>query len=126
MLIVYDSLMGKTEKFVKRTGFPHVKIHEELQVNEPFILVTYTCGRGDVPETTMKFLQQHHSHLKAVASSGHRNWGIYNFCKSGVIISEKYEVPLLLKFEMLGKKSDIKKFNEGVVAIEEGIFRVQQ
>jgi protein involved in ribonucleotide reduction len=114
MLIVYDSAMGKTENFVLRTGLPCVKIHEGLIIDKPFVLVTYTINHGQVPDSTSEFLSNNHSHMIGVASSGHRNWGIEKFCRAGVTISEKYEVPLILKFQMRGMPSDIEKFTKGV------------
>lgn len=114
MLIVYDSAMGKTESFVQRTGLPSVKIKEGLIIQEPFVLVTYTINHGEVPETTSEFLSNNHNYMLGVASSGHRNWGIEKFCRAGVIISEKYNVPLILKFQMRGMPSDIEKFTKGV------------
>ena len=126
MKIVYDSLMGKTEKFVRKTGFPHIKISPELEVTEPFVLVTYTTGRGEVPETTTNFLSSNHANLVAVACSGHRNWGVHNFCKAGEIVAKKYKVPVLLKFEMVGSKTDVEKFIGGVLEIEKELFGVQQ
>jgi protein involved in ribonucleotide reduction len=114
MLVVYDSAMGKTENFVQRTGLPSVKIHEGLIVDEPFVLVTYTINHGQVPESTSKFLTNNHDNMIGVASSGHRNWGKEKFGRAGTTISEKYGVPLILKFQMRGMPSDIEKFIEGV------------
>lgn len=126
MLVVYDSLMGKTEKFVRKAGFPNIKISPELKVTEPFVLVTYTSGRGEVPETTTKFLEKNHTHLLAVACSGHRNWGVNNFCKAGDTLASLYKIPLILKFEMVGSKKDVAKFIKGVTDVGEEFFGVQQ
>jgi protein involved in ribonucleotide reduction len=119
LLIVYDSATGKTERFVKKTNLPSVKITEGLVVDEPFILVTYTTGNrtepARVPDNTLKFLENNYTHMLGVASSGHGNWGKERFAKSGDLISTKYNVPLILKFEMSGYPSDIENFIKGVV-----------
>ena len=52
-----------------------------------------------------------------MAASGNRNWGL-NFAKAGRTISEEYNVPLLMKFELHGKqrryefKNKVGNFNE--------------
>lgn len=118
MLIVYDSKMGKTEKFVKKTKLPSIKLSTELIMNEPFILVTYTTGgrteKPRPPESTLEFLKRNSNFLIGVASSGHRNWGKDRFAVAADIISKMYNVPLIHKFEMSGFPNDVTTFLEGV------------
>lgn len=117
MLLVYDTKTRNVERFVhKLRGFRLQKIHEQLQVREPFILVTYTTGFGQVPETTRTFLQQNHRHIIGVAVSGNRVWGSH-FGKSGDTISREYQVPLIHKFELAGTKKDVEIFQQGVYEI---------
>lgn len=78
-------------------------------MNEPYILITYTTGFGQVPQTTLDFLTNNHHFLLAVASSGNRNWG-NNFGKSADIISELYKVPIIHKFELSGTQKDVEIF----------------
>ena len=118
MLIVFDSMTGNVERFVnKLKDYKVYRLSDKLIINNPYCLVTYTIGFGEVPETTKKFLAQNHKHLKAVATSGNKVWGD-NFGKAGETISKQYNVPLILKFELSGNEIDIEKFNEEVMRID--------
>ena len=108
MLIVYDSFTGNVERFVNKSNMQNIKISNDLIVNQPFILVTYTIGFGQVPQSTLDFLKSNHELMIGVASSGNRNWGD-SYSKSGVIISQMYKVPLILQFELSGTKKDMDK-----------------
>lgn len=59
------------------------------------------------------FLEVNHAQLQAVAASGNRNWG-QNFAKAGRTISEEYNVPLLMKFEVQGTNNDVIEFKDKV------------
>lgn len=109
-LIVFDSFTGNVKRFIEKLDLEAVQIKEGLIVKEPFVLVTYTTGIGKIPESTAKFLRRgNFINMKAVASSGNRNW-IPMFAEAGVKISEQFNVPLLLKFENDGTKSDVEEF----------------
>jgi len=120
--------MGKTKRFVNKTGLPSVLITEGLEVNEPFVLVTYTCGRGDIPKSTTNFLALNHENLLGVASSGHTNWGEDLYARAGKKIAATYKVPLILRFTNSGFPSDIKTFIEGVSLLygESNVPRAEQ
>ncbi|ALS22111.1 class Ib ribonucleoside-diphosphate reductase assembly flavoprotein NrdI [Paenibacillus naphthalenovorans] len=111
MLVVYDSMTGNVERFVKKLGVKNVKIHKELIVNEPFILITYTTGFGQLPQSTTNFLSKNNRYIIAVASSGNRNWG-KNYGFAAELISKQYDVPIILKFELSGTEDDIKIFTQ--------------
>jgi len=122
MILVYDSFTGNVDRFrfkvCLETGMKAVKIEEGLIVKEPFVLVTYTTGMGNIPDSTAKFLRRgNFFNMKAVASSGNRNW-IPMFAEAGVKISKQFNVPLLLKFENDGTKSDVEEFIKRVKEIE--------
>lgn len=111
MLIVYDSLTRNVERFIKKIkedGHEYKKISPSLEVHEPFLLITYTTGKGQVPPSTEKFLHQFGHLMEAVISSGNRNWGA-NYGKAGDKISSEYHVPLMMKFELSGLPSDVEK-----------------
>lgn len=118
MLIVYASKTGNVERFVKQTGFPSLKIEEGLVVDEPFVLVTYTRGFGQVPVEVDRFILRNSRKMVGVASSGNLNWGVELFARSGDILSKRYEVPLLMKFELSGTGKDVRTFVERVSEIE--------
>jgi protein involved in ribonucleotide reduction len=122
LIVVYDSAMGKTERFVMKTGFNIVKIEDGLIVDEPFVLVTYTIGThaqgpAKVPRKTLKFLEQNHHNLLGVAASGHMNWGKDRYAKAADAVANEYNVPIIHKFEMSGYPSDVDKFKEGVLRL---------
>ncbi|MDS7057123.1 class Ib ribonucleoside-diphosphate reductase assembly flavoprotein NrdI [Klebsiella pneumoniae] len=113
-LIVFDSFTGNvkrfTEKVVEKTDLKAVQIKDGLIIKEPFVLFTYTTGFGKVSESTMKFLNRgNFMNLVGVASSGNMNWGVDLFARSGNLIADKYNVPLLHKFENEGMESDVKE-----------------
>jgi protein involved in ribonucleotide reduction len=117
MLVVFDSRTGNVERFVSKTGLPSKRIAPGLVITEPFILVTFTTGFGCPPESTLKFLDTHSHLLRGVAVSGNMNWG-KNFCKAADVISQRYYVPVILKFELAGTNQDVINFIEEVRSIE--------
>ncbi|GKU78259.1 class Ib ribonucleoside-diphosphate reductase assembly flavoprotein NrdI [Paenibacillus sp. L3-i20] len=117
MLLVYDSKTGNVKRFIKKLNMRAVPIDEREQMDEPFVLVTYTTGFGQVPEKVNSFLESNHQLLRGVSASGNRNWG-KGFAKSADTISEKYDVPVILKFELSGTNLDTQHFVERVQAIE--------
>lgn len=120
MLIVYDSMTGNVESFIRKVGFPSARIKEGLVVTEPYVLVTYTVGFGEVPPATDEFLKRNSKHLIGVAASGHRNWG-QTFAMSADKIARRYGVPLIHKFELSGTPQDVVIFKEGVLSLYEQV-----
>ncbi|UJF34558.1 class Ib ribonucleoside-diphosphate reductase assembly flavoprotein NrdI [Paenibacillus hexagrammi] len=116
MLIAYDSKTGNVRRFIKKVNLPAVQIDEALRMDEPFVLVTYTTGFGQIPEKVSGFLERNHARLQGVAASGNKNWGD-GFAKSADRIAEKYGVPVLSKFELSGTRQDVQRFVQGVQAI---------
>jgi protein involved in ribonucleotide reduction len=118
MIIVYDSLTGQGKKFAMKLGYEAIKIsdyHEEK--DKHVFLVTRSFNFGEVPKTTLDFLNIYHQRVIGTAVSGNRNWGS-NFGKAGEVIQKKYQIPLVVKFEMGGMDNDItktKKFIEDFI-----------
>lgn len=115
-LIVYDSMTGNVKRFVSRTGYRAIQIQEHLKVEEPYILVTYTIGFGEIPPTTKEFLNRNSLFLLAVSGSGNKNWGL-TFCQSIKTISKNYEVPIVHTFELAGTEEDVRLFKQEVERI---------
>lgn len=109
MLIAYDSRTGNVRRFVQKLPLPSVQIQDSLELDEPFVLITYTTGFGQAPEKVMRFLQHNHNRLLGVAASGNRNWGEH-FARSADRISDLYGVPIIGKFELSGTKQDADQF----------------
>ncbi|MED4883062.1 class Ib ribonucleoside-diphosphate reductase assembly flavoprotein NrdI [Bacillus smithii] len=124
MLIVYDSLTGNVQRFVNKLDkHKKIKITDDLIVNEPFILITYTTGFGEVPKSVMIFLQKNSQFLKGVAASGNKVWGDY-YTKSAITISKEFNVPILLRFELSGTQTDVNKFLQEVENIERSLTKL--
>lgn len=113
MVIVFDSKTGNVRRFVDKLGLPTIQLSPNLVVSEPFILITYTTGFGNVPSTTAEFLKSNHINLRGVAASGNKNWGQF-FARSADNISSTYGVPILHKFEMSGMPEDVDILKERV------------
>ncbi|MFF2093890.1 class Ib ribonucleoside-diphosphate reductase assembly flavoprotein NrdI [Paenibacillus sp. NPDC058174] len=123
MLVVYDSRTGNVKRFINKLNMRAVPIQEQSEVDEPFVLITYTTGFGQVPERVMSFLEKNSDHLCGVSASGNRNWGD-GFAKSADTISEMFGVPVLSKFELSGTNQDMEYFVERVRTIE--TYRTEQ
>lgn len=126
MKVVYFSFTGNVRRFIQRTEFEDTLEITQAnctdRIDEPYILVTGTIGFGEVPEPVQSFLNHNSEHLEAVAASGNRNWG-QNFAKAGITISEDYQVPLLMKFEVQGTNSDVEEFKVKVGQVNEDYGR---
>jgi len=120
MLIAYDSRTGNVRRFVDKLKdglrLPSVQIQPDLLLDEPFVLITYTTGFGQVPDKVDAFLAGNHAFLRGVAASGNRNWGA-NFAKSADMIAHRYHVPVLAKFELSGTTRDLEYFQNEVTSI---------
>jgi protein involved in ribonucleotide reduction len=110
-------MTGNVKRFVNKLRMPSIQIKDGLKVEEPYILVTYTTGFGNVPDNVHSFLSENANQLKAVSASGNRNWGD-SFAASADKIASEYNVPVLSKFEMAGTNRDIDNFLEGVKKLE--------
>ena len=117
MKVVYFSFSGNVRRFITRAELKNtMEITQNNcteRLDEPFIMVTGTIGFGVIPQPVQGFLEVNHDLIRAVAASGNRNWG-QNFAKAGRAISEQYNVPLLMKFEVQGTKEDISEFKDKV------------
>lgn len=117
MLIVYDSLTGNVRRFIEKLEYKSMKIHDNLIINEPYILVTYTIGFGEIPQSTTSFLANNYKYLMGVASSGNMNWGS-NFAKAADKIAELHNVPVIMKFELAGTDKDVEKIKQEVLLFD--------
>lgn len=115
-MIVYTSRTGNNKSIVDRLkGIETLELNENLVVEEPYFLLTYTDGLGEVPNKVWHFLNydiKNIENLKGVIASGNTNFGTDMFCRSADIISQKYGVPVIRKIELRG-------FQEDIIAIEE-------
>ena len=111
MKIVYFSLTGNIKRFVDKINYDCISGNADMLVSENFVLITYTINFGEVPKNVDIFLKNNHHKLIGVVGSGNTNWGS-SYCKAADIISEKYNVKMLQKFELSGNKHDVQRFNK--------------
>lgn len=109
MLVAFDSRTGNVRKFVRKLNLPSVQIEESMKLDEPFVLITYTTGFGEVPARVSKFLERNAALLRGVSASGNRNWGT-GFAKSADTLAQRYHVPIVCKFELSGTERDVEHF----------------
>ena len=112
MLIVYDTRAGKVKKFVEKCEMRSLKVEPHLEIDEPFIFVTYTDGKGEIPKTSIEFLEKFGHHMQGVAASGNRVFEY--FAVSADLIAAQYHVPIIHKFEFAGLQKDVIKFKEWI------------
>ena len=115
MKIIVYSLTGNCKRFVDMCEIPKEDViylqDIDYDVDFDYILITPTFGFGEVPAAVSKFLVENHMYLKGVVGSGNKNWG-ERFANASEIISEEYDVPLLMKIELHGSKKDISEFKK--------------
>ena len=115
MKIIVYSLTGNCKRFVEMCEIPEEDViylqDIDYDVDFDYILITPTFGFGEVPAAVSKFLVENHMYLKGVVGSGNKNWG-ERFANASEIISEEYDVPLLMKIELHGSKKDISEFKK--------------
>jgi len=115
MLIVFYSETGNTEEFMEKTGLPSMEIITGTEeIDEDFVIVTPTIADGDVPDVVMDFLEDNSDKVVAVAAGGSMAWE-ETYCHAADKISEKFNIPILLKFEDDGTDEDVEAF---IAAVE--------
>lgn len=120
MKVIYDSKTGNVERFVKKLPFPCFSVKEVDKLDEPFVLITFTTGFGQVPSTSLNFIENNKSYLKGVISSGNKVWGKM-FGKAADTISAEYNVPVLYKFELSGDSHDLDMVIKEVNKCQDGL-----
>lgn len=115
--IYYDSKTGNVERFVNRLQIErnwHIqKIGNGFEPVHPGHLITYTTGFGEVPLSTLCFLEKHKELIQTISCSGNKNWGP-NFALAATKIAAEFTLPVLLQFELSGTKKDIQHFIEKI------------
>jgi protein involved in ribonucleotide reduction len=124
LIVYYSNVSGYTARFVEKLGEPALRIPlktsdaAEFTVDEEFVLIVPTYGangRDFVPKQVIKFLNniKNRTLMRGVIASGSLNF-LEDFAKSGRIISEKCQVPLLYTFELAGMDEDVTNVKEGL------------
>ncbi len=106
MKLVYASRMGHVKQFVESVAHDNVLRIEKGDevVDEEFILVTYTDGRGIVPPMVDAFLKKNGHLIRGVAASGSMARHADTFCYAADIIKKQYICPIIAEFDMEGDR----------------------
>lgn len=123
-MIAYASRTGNVRYIFSQLGLPGVEIDESTTIEQPFLLLTYTDGLGQVPLIVQRFMNKYGIYCKGVAVSGNRNFGHHNFGKAGEKIAEQWDIPLIRKMELRGFPQDYEAIRRFYwEQIEEGSVR---
>lgn len=118
MKIVYASRTGNVESIVSQLPYESIKIETGSEtMAEPYVLVTYTDGYGDIPYEVDTFLAHESANMKGVAVSGDTGYG-EAYGMAGDKIAETYGVPLLIKIENSGTSDDITALKNAIDALD--------
>lgn len=101
--------MGRLDKSI-----PTMEINSLSNIEEPYFLITYTDGLGNIPSEVNDFLlasENNRRYLKGVIASGNYNFGT-NYCGSAIEISRWLSVPIIRKIDLRGNREDIATINE--------------
>ncbi len=110
MKIIVDSLTGMGLKFAKSLNYPIIDInnYDVKDLDDDLFLVTRCFNFGEIPKSTIDFLELYHTKVIGVACGGNRNWGT-NYGIAGDKIQEIYNIPHVTKFEAAGFPNEREK-----------------
>lgn len=123
MKIYFDSNTGNVLRFskklkekllLKNIDLEIIKIDEDTIIDDYCHFITYTTGIGNISKKTKFFLLKNYKlgnicKLLSVTSSGNMNWGD-KYGLAADKISEKFDIPILMKFELSGTDIDVEKY----------------
>ena len=124
-IVYFSSTSENTKRFVEKLGIKSSRIPlfakevEDFEVENDSILVLPTYGGGEdkraVPKQVIKFLNNpaNRAKIAGVVALGNTNFG-ETYCIAGDIVSEKLNVPLLYRVEILGTPDDVKEVKERI------------
>lgn len=115
-MIAFASRTGNIRYIVSRLQLPAFEIGGEGTPKEPFLLLTYTDGMGEVPGEVRRFLEENGDRCLGVAVSGNSNFGHRVFGAAGDAIARQWNVPLVRKIDMRGFPEDYEAIRQYYLA----------
>lgn len=126
-IVYYSSGTGNTAAFVRKLGLDSTVIPgkgEPPTVTVPYVLVVPTYGGGaslggrrtpSVPRQVSSFLMsgENASYMRAVISGGNMNFG-QDYGRAGMLISRRFDVPYVWRFELRGTDHDVQTVLNGL------------
>jgi protein involved in ribonucleotide reduction len=111
-MIAYASRTGNVRYITSKLNAEIIEISEELMLNKPYLLITYTDGLGDIPLVVGHFLEHNAKFCKGVVASGNSNFGHAVFGGAGDKIAATYHIPLVRKLDLRGYQADYEAVQE--------------
>lgn len=117
-VVYFSSASENTKRFMEKVGIPAVAVAlrgEQPEMDESFVLVTPSYGGGELPKQVERFLAtgRNAQLIRGVIGAGNTNFG-EDYCKAARSISQRYSVPLLYKFELMGTPDDVANVRMGL------------
>jgi protein involved in ribonucleotide reduction len=124
-IVYFSSVSENTKRFVESCNFDGLHVYriplrandDRLLIHEPYVLITPTYGGGapgrSVPVQVKRFLKDQSSLMRGVIASGNTNFG-EAYAHAGDVISARFHVPMLYRFELLGTSEDRRIVSDGV------------
>jgi len=105
-MIAFASRTGNVKYIVSRLHLPAIEIADDVKLEEPFLLFTYTDGLGDVPRAVAQFMDRNGALCRGVIVSGNSNFGHRVFGGAGDAIARQWRIPLVRKIDLRGFAED--------------------
>ena len=125
MIVYFSSASNYTHTFVEKVGLPAVRIplrprvEGMITIDTPKVLILPTYGAGPhtkaVPKQVIQFLniKQNRDSVVGVIGTGNANfYGAY--CLAADIVSQKLQVPVLYRLEIMGTPHDVEQVQGGL------------
>lgn len=117
-LVFFSSVSANTRRFVEKLGIPATAVAlrgPQPEMDETFVLMTPSYGGGELPRQVEVFLKagRNASLVRGVIGAGNTNFG-EDYCKAAKHIAERFNVPLLYKFELTGTPEDVNRVQHGL------------
>lgn len=105
-MIVFASRTGNVRYIVSKLQAELVEVADDLTLDKPYLLITYTDGFGSIPAKVSAFLDRNAALCKGVVVSGNTNFGNTAYGAAGEKIAEAYNIPLIRKIDVRGNSTD--------------------
>ncbi len=105
-MIAYASRTGNVRYIASKLTANLIEVSEELRLDKPYLLMTYTDGLGEIPQKVERFLEQNAKLCKGVVVSGNSNFGHTLFGGAGDKIASMYHIPVVRKIDLRGYQAD--------------------
>lgn len=118
-MIYYLSITGNIERFINKLGSEYKAqsiCDPNLNLWEGSIFICPTIGFGQPPSKAIDFLEKNGRYISYLVGSGNKNWGSA-YCKAVDVLGERFNISVLMKFELQGTHETVRIFKENLNAI---------